>query len=242
MQDLAWFREHFRGEQFALVSWDGCTLGDDEQLELLAKKLVPATPASHDGGEVRRTAARPRWYSRVITGPQVIRQLMTTQRRLTYDDAIKRLEGALVGPPQRDAHGRSLGDESRTTCLVVYLAPEAMRDASHDARRRRRHRQIAATECGIDPATIHMGGPPVDNATIDAESRRTLVRLAPLAGLVGVGLCYWRLRSVRLTALVFAVGAAVRGAEPGDRVLLRRVRSAGAGAARRRSGARSTPC
>ena len=35
--DLRWFRDHFMGEQFALVSWDGCTLGDTEKLEKLVE-------------------------------------------------------------------------------------------------------------------------------------------------------------------------------------------------------------
>src|SRR5690349_4057756 len=34
------FRKHFQGEEFVLVSWDGCTL-DDERLALLSRKLVP---------------------------------------------------------------------------------------------------------------------------------------------------------------------------------------------------------
>lgn len=42
-KDLNWFREHFLGEQFVLVSWDGCT-PDDQRLQLLAKKLVPSAP------------------------------------------------------------------------------------------------------------------------------------------------------------------------------------------------------
>jgi hypothetical protein len=34
------FRENFQGEEFILVSWDGCTM-DDPRLELLARKLLP---------------------------------------------------------------------------------------------------------------------------------------------------------------------------------------------------------
>ncbi|MFI4876642.1 MAG: RND family transporter [Blastopirellula sp. JB062] len=46
-KDLEWFRDHFLGEQFVLVSWDGCT-PDDQRLELLAKKLVPSAPEDSD--------------------------------------------------------------------------------------------------------------------------------------------------------------------------------------------------
>ena len=34
------FRKQFQGEEFILVSWDGCTL-EDKRLELLAQKLTP---------------------------------------------------------------------------------------------------------------------------------------------------------------------------------------------------------
>ncbi|HYO26436.1 MAG TPA: hypothetical protein VEQ85_15955, partial [Lacipirellulaceae bacterium] len=115
VQDLAWFRDHFRGEQFALVSWDGCTLGNSEHLELLAKKLAPTAETLARAGEKSAEATRARWYARVVTGPQVIRQLMQSQVGLSYAAAIKRLEGALVGPPARDAQGRTLGNDTRTT-------------------------------------------------------------------------------------------------------------------------------
>jgi uncharacterized protein len=39
--ELEWFRDHFLGEQFVLVSWPGCTTGSD-RLALLKDKLAPA--------------------------------------------------------------------------------------------------------------------------------------------------------------------------------------------------------
>src|SRR5262245_62021404 len=125
VQDLTWFRRHFRGEQFAMVSWDGCTLGKSEQLELLAKKLLADAPATVDGPNGSR------WYARITTGPQVIHDLVQTHVGVSYADAIHRVEGALVGPVQRDAHGRSLGNDSRLTCLVIDLSPEALSDSNN---------------------------------------------------------------------------------------------------------------
>lgn len=209
--DLAWFRDHFRGEDFALVSWDGCTLGDDEQLELLAKKLSPGPTSSGEATLVSERARRDNWYARVVAAPQILRELMANQSGLAYGAAVKRLEGALVGPPRRDAQGRSLGDDSRAACLVVYLSPSAMSDRRLMCDAVNGISQIAAAECGIDPATIHMGGPPVDYAQIDAESDRTLVRLASVVGILGIGLCFWRLGSVRLSTIVVSVGVISAG-------------------------------
>lgn len=61
----------------------------------------------------------------------------------------------------------------------------------------------AIAQCGIDSNAFHMGGPPVDNVAIDEEGERTLVRLAGAAGLLGIFLAYWSLRSVILTSIVF---------------------------------------
>ncbi len=210
VQDLAWFSDHFRGEQFAMVSWDGCTLGDSERIELFAKKLVPTDAATAPERFRMRNGAGAPAYARVTSGPQVIRQLMQGHAGMTYTGAIKRIEGALVGPVQRDAMGRTLGNESRATCLVVELSPEALASdhATHaaiDALPR------IAAECGIDAAAVHMGGAPVDNTVIAAEGRRTLLSLAAIVGLGGAGLCYWRLRSVRLTVIVIAVAGASAG-------------------------------
>jgi predicted RND superfamily exporter protein len=130
---------------------------------------------------------------------------------LDYNDAVKRLEGALVGPVQRDAAGKSLGNQSRTTCLVVFLTEQATRDNKTMRTAIERISQIATKECGIAVDTIHIGGPPVDNITIDVEGERTLMRLAGLSGIVGFGLSYWCFRSIKLTSIVFTVGVISAG-------------------------------
>jgi hypothetical protein len=97
---------------------------------------------------------------------------------LSFAEAVERLEGALVGPPRRDAQGRSLGDKTRTTCLIVNFSSAALGD-NHALRTAVDEiSRVAAAECDVDPATMHIGGPPVDNATINAEAQRTLFRLA----------------------------------------------------------------
>ncbi|WP_254508892.1 efflux RND transporter permease subunit [Anatilimnocola floriformis] len=46
-KELAWFRQHFLGEQFVVLSWQGC-VGDetDERYKLFLAKLQPETPPS----------------------------------------------------------------------------------------------------------------------------------------------------------------------------------------------------
>jgi predicted RND superfamily exporter protein len=199
--DLKWFRDHFVHESFVLISWDGCTLGKPEKLHLLAEKLRAETDKKEGW----------RWYPRVMTGPETIDQLVTGPASLSGAGAIARLEGALVGPPKKGAKGKSLGDETRVTCLLAYLDDRLTSSNLQMRRAVERVRDIAHNECGVPLAAIHMGGPPVDNITIDIEGERTLFRLAGLAGLVGISLAYLCFRSKQLTAMVFWTGGVSAG-------------------------------
>ncbi len=213
--DLRWFREHFIGEQFALLSWEGCTLGNAEKLNQLVRQLTPSQATLEKAGKNSELAQdlknRKAWYKRIITGPAVLEELTKPPLGLDYGDAARRLEGALVGPVLRDAEGKSLGNETRTTCMVVYLSEKATRSNKTMRRAIERISEIASSECAIDPSTIHMGGPPVDNITIDIEGEKTLIRLAGLSGIVGFGLSYWCFRSLKLTSIVFTVGVISAG-------------------------------
>lgn len=199
--DLKWFRDHFVHESFVLISWDGCTLGKPEKLRLLAEKLR----AESDKKEGWR------WYPRVMTGPETINQLVTGPASLSGAGAIARLEGALVGPPKKGPDGESLGDDTRVTCLLAYLDDRLTSSNLQMRRAVERVRDIAHKECGVPLAAIHMGGPPVDNITIDIEGERTLFRLAGLAGLIGISLAYLCFRSKQLTAMVFWTAGASAG-------------------------------
>lgn len=203
--DLRWFRDHFIGEQFALVSWDGCTLGNTEKLEKLARSLKPSAKAVAKAGPESDLSQRSQWYSNIVTGPQVLDQL-TESLQISYSDAIHRVEGALVGPQQLDENGEKLGNDSRVTCLIVYLTEAATENNRIMRQAVEKIADIASTECGIAAETLHMGGPPVDNITIDVEGERTLFRLAGLSGIVGLSLSFWCFRSFKLTGIVFAVG------------------------------------
>jgi predicted RND superfamily exporter protein len=195
---LKWFQSHFAGEQFALVSWDGCTLGDTQKLELLAAKLVPDDRTSGRGSNSKL-------FSRVITGPEMLAQMTRPPLELSRVEAIRRLEGSLIGP---DLTGE--GDAGRATCLIVTLSEVGKRD-NRNKRLAIEQIEQAAQECAIPLSALRLGGPPVDNVAIDIEGLTTLYRLAGLSGLVGLSVSYWCFRSWRLTWMVFAVGVLSAG-------------------------------
>ncbi|MGI9456420.1 MAG: MMPL family transporter, partial [Aeoliella sp.] len=205
--DLAWFRSQFGSEAFVLASWEGCTLGNTEKLDLLAEKLSdqPLSAEIAQAADVAPHADR-RLFTRVVTGPQMIERLAQRPARLPRAEAIARLEGALVGPaePRENlaATDHQAYDDSRTTCLVAYLGPHAMANNRTMRLAIDRLTEVATTECGIAIADLHLGGPPVDNVAIDVEGERTLRTLAGLSGLVGLVLAYACFRSVKLTGMV----------------------------------------
>ncbi len=131
-------------------------------------------------------------------------QLTNPPMELPYAEALKRLQGLVIGP------------DGRQTCVVATLTDEASTHFREligrgDTRLlKSRHKpglifNILA-ECGVSKDSVHLGGPPVDNVAIDEEGERTLIRLALLSGLFGLILAWWSLKSVKLTLIVFGCG------------------------------------
>ncbi len=211
-QDFSWFQEHFENETFVLISWDGCTL-DDPRLELLARKLVPPPTAvpEHVGPLKKPEPPKPaddffwsEWFKKpqmaggnpdgplfkkVETGPRLLKRLTEPPLNLSESEALKRLSGLFVGP------------DDKQSCAVVTLTTEGKRDLRVTLKKLY---SVTIDELGLSKDRIRMGGPPVDNVAISEEGEKTLIRLFIPAGIVGLSLAFWCLRSVRLTTMVFS--------------------------------------
>ncbi len=231
---LAWFRKHFACDQFIVISWEGCKLADPtllegafpEDTEPNAAQVAVNRPGSTDDPRIERVAellvpssediaaaqqltpeldaARRRYFKVVSTGRRVVNSLVAEPLKLTPESAVERLQGTMIGPDRRQ------------TCVTVTLTPEALGELKlvlgHGQRRIFRPNVPPGAllrlleQAGVTEDSLRMGGPPVDNVAIDEEGERTLIRLAGLSGLLGLGLAWWSLRSVILTCLVFACG------------------------------------
>ncbi len=208
--ELAWYREHFVGDQFVVISWDGCVInGDlddegnvpaDSRIDKLASLLVSDSTV----GNRPESLPYNRYFKSVFTGPKLLEYLAAPPSSIPYQVAKNRLGGSFIGP------------DGRQTCLITTLSDEALLNL----------RQVLARpmvgplgfhhppgvlfeamqSCGIDVDQARLGGPPVDNVAIDEEGERTLIRLAGLSGLLGLLLSWWSLRSIRSTLIVFACG------------------------------------
>ncbi len=211
---LAWFRKHFACDQFIVISWDGCKLADpgvpgdtdDPRIERVAQLLVPDSElvTADQSLTPELDTARRRYFKVVSTGRRVVDSLVAEPLKLEPQTAVERLQGTMVGPDRLQ------------TCVTVTLTPEALGELKlvlgHGQHRIFRPNvppgallQLLEL-AGVSAEELRMGGPPVDNVAIDEEGERTLVRLAGLSGLLGLGLAWWSLRSVMLTIIVFSCG------------------------------------
>jgi predicted RND superfamily exporter protein len=196
-QTYRFFRQNFQGEEFVLVSWDGCTM-TDPRLELLARKLIPLP---EDASRIDR----PLYFKTAQTGPRAVERMGQEPLNLDREEAVSRLTGALIGPPPQGVEPGSAADDldRRKTCLVLTLADVA-RANLHGAIDE--IRKVATAECGIPDAAVHMGGPPVDNVSIDKAGQTSVTILFGLSLVVGFIVSWWSLRSKALVAMVIASG------------------------------------
>jgi len=196
-QTYRFFRRNFQGEEFVLISWDGCTMADP-RLELLAQKLLPPP-------EEASRIDRPLFFKTAQTGPRAVERMTQEPLNLEREEAIFRLTGAIIGPAQQGIEAGSEADDldARQTCLVLTLS---------DVARANLHgaidliKDVAAGECGIPEPTLHMGGPPVDNVSIDRAGQTSVTILFGLSLVVGFIVSWWSLKSKMLVAMVLASG------------------------------------
>ena len=167
-----WFQSQFGTDEIAVASWPGCDL-DDPRVEQLSETL-----------------AQSKYFDRVRTGPNAIRELTSAPQNLSRGAAINRLRRVLIG------------SEGGTTCLVLTTSIEGQADRTAAVQE---IEQQAQSVCGIDPAELKLAGPTVDAAMIDAESRKLLFSLAGLSAIVSFVVASLRMRSIRLAVSVLFV-------------------------------------
>ena len=203
--ELAKFRKHFPSDQFVIVSWEGCQLGQDpsdpqQDDPRIAQLINLVTPQQVDPSDLDAVEAK-RYFKAAQSGRTFLDQLTSGQHALAPEEAVERLKGAVLGP------------DGRQTCVIVSLDPSTSGKLKpvlgHGQKRIFRPNvppgvlRRLIERVGIPDSQLHLGGPPVDNISIDEEGERTLVRLAGFSGILGLFLAWWSLRSLLLTWVVF---------------------------------------
>jgi predicted RND superfamily exporter protein len=178
-QRLFWFVERFGSDEILVVSWPGCTLGD-ERLDHLASGLQKPL-------EVPGLARSEVLFREVFTGRNTLERFMSEPLSLSRPAALHRMKGWLVGP------------DGETTCAVALVSDAGM--ANRTAALQAVY-QVAAS-CGLPQEQLHIGGPTADSVAIDRASQKWIIPLTFLSVCWGMLVAWWCLRSVRLVASVF---------------------------------------
>jgi len=178
-QRLIEFTHHFGGEEFLMVSWPDCTLADQRQDRLAAELRKPTALAD---GKC--------FFRKVITGREAVEQLMAPPLSLSAAQAVRRLEGLIVG---RDG---------ATSSVVMSVA-----DPNHV----NRHKAVAFVyECadrvpGLSAQAVHLAGTTLDGVAIDEASQASLLPLSLASFAACLALMYLVFRCPTTTAAIFIV-------------------------------------
>ena len=177
-----WFTEHFGVDEMIVASWEGCT-PEDPRLGQLAEKLRDQKMS--DGSFI---------YDRVMTGTELLTDIQDLG--LGLENAKNRMRGVFLGP------------DSKQTCLLAYPSKSSSKNRSGVVENLL---NSVESSIGLTPAQVHIGGPTVDGAMIDIESKKSLQQFIGLTVIAVLGLCWFRLRNIKLSliVLVFSVYAAL---------------------------------
>jgi hypothetical protein len=132
------------------------------------------------------------FFEQALTGPRVYRQLMAKPLSVPSRYAAERLQGVLIGK------------DRRTTCLVLISSKKATADRSAAVAA---IYELANSTCQLEASSLHLAGPTVDAAAIDAESRHLLFQLAGISALVSFCVAAIRLKSIWLAGIVLVSAA-----------------------------------
>lgn len=179
------FVKRFDALEVVLVSWDGASV-DDERLKRLADEL-----------RVRQAAQPgPRYYSDVVDGYSQYRDMMGPPLELSRSNALRRLQGFLVGPDQS------------TSCAIVVLTKHGSieRDETLEM-----ITGAARDVLGLKSEELYLAGSTIDGAAIDRLSRRSLQLFAVPSAVVSFLLCWFCLRSFWFTVPVLLIAAYGQG-------------------------------
>jgi predicted RND superfamily exporter protein len=147
------FRERFEGEEFILVSWEGCTIGDP-RLEMLAQKIAPPVTVKLKSGEE-------------FTAFDVEK----AERILTNSDGEYKYEEAYFGPWRSEGENRE--------SMLVWASREYAGDPKHPnedaaiAEIERSHHEMFKTVMTGTRVIDQMTAPPLSLTKAEAVQRLT---------------------------------------------------------------------
>ncbi len=182
------FRDVFGAGDVVVLSWPGCTV-DSTELDTLDIVLKKSPVFSDDDGG---------WYfESVVTGRQVLQELTNGPLALSYEEAVDRLRGPLIGA------------DGKATCAIVTFTADGLVKREVLVRYLR---GALRKFCNVPPGEIRMAGPVVDGLSVDLAGRSALDHFAVPSALAVFLLCLLCLRRLLAALVVFGLSVLCQGA------------------------------
>ena len=171
------FVSRFGIDEMVVLSWEDCKIDNPEIREFQA-----ALESLESGGQ--------KMFSRVVSGPDILEQIEAIGVRRS--EALQRIQGLLIGP------------DGETTCLLAYPQSKQHQLPAEIENRKEIIERLyeLGEEFEIQPDQLHLGGPTVDGATIEIESKKSLGTFLWISVALVFFLTWFRMRDLPLSLLV----------------------------------------
>lgn len=170
------FVNAFGVDEMVVIGWEGATLDD------------PRVPALQSMLEEQQLDDQP-MFARVFSGPEMLGRIRATG--VKPDVALSRVAGLMVG------------FDRQTTCIVCYPNEDAKRAKGQlkvdRLRVMERIYEVAARDpINIAPQDLKLGGPTIDGAVMDIETKKSLQRYLGLTILSVFAVTWFRMKDFKL--------------------------------------------
>ena len=166
------FVTRFGIDEMVVLSWEDCKLNNPEVIQLQRS----LQNLEIDGKEV---------FSRVVSGPDMLTQIESIG--VSPATARERVEGLLVGK------------DGETTCIIAYPAKQFF---SNRRTIIERVYELAEAELGLSAEMLKLGGPTLDGAAIETESKKSLGTYLWMSVALVFLITWYRMRDLPLSILV----------------------------------------
>ncbi len=177
-QGLVRFFDRFGSDEFLMLSWPGCELGDPRATRLEQQLVAPQANGQ-------------RYFDRAQSGTTVLESLINDQG-LSRADALARLRGVFVGPDRQQ------------TCVIALVSKYSL-DNRKQAVDYARQQAVMATE--LPDSDIHIAGTTADSVAVDEASNQYLTELNMASWIVCLLILLVSLRNVWLVGTLFITAA-----------------------------------
>ncbi len=174
-RSLQRFFTRFGSDEFLIVSWEGCTLGD-ARTNRLSELLVSPSPSGTT------------YFSRAITGDDILSQIQRSVRGKSRESLKPRITGLF------------LGEDGEQTCVIASVSEAGLADRKSAVDWARK---AALQATNLPSEKIHIAGSTVDSVAVDEASAGNLAELNVLSMLVCFSILYFSIRNFWLVAFLF---------------------------------------